>query len=167
MEEEICINCKQDNGVNTRTYCKFCGEALCKNIWELNHNKDTYIIVSTKIIKNEFEDFSLPPEYNTINHDTNKYKFVCYKTIIFFENDVIKFYVKDLDKPLCINFYDVFILKIEQNIYFKNYSFLTIILHNKTAIQIDRNNINLKLFDILNKFLDMKTVSKPDIIVKT
>jgi hypothetical protein len=162
MEEEICMNCKQDNNINILTHCKFCGEPLCKNIWEIPHNTDTTVIIKKNVIKKEFEDFALPPDYE--NCEGFNYKFLCYKTQIYFRSDIIKLHVKNLHKPLYIKFNDIIHLKLEQHTKFHNYSSLTITLLNNNIIHIHRNNVNLKLFQVLNKFLDFKDVL-PTIIV--
>ena len=165
MEEEICIKCNKYNDNNINTHCKFCNEPLCKNIWEIKHDISTTIILKMNFIIEDFENFCLPPDYDNNTYKT-KYKFYCYKTKIFFDKKKLCFCIKDLYKPLYIKFKDIYSFEIKQKKYFYNYCSMIIKL-NSIIIEIYENNINLLLFNILDKFLNTKTVSKPDIIVKT
>ena len=49
-------------------------------------------------------------------------------------------------------------MKINIHPLFQHYCSLNLILMNKTEIKIYRNNVNLKLFEVLDKFLETKDV---------
>jgi len=153
MEEEICMSCNKDNGVNNRTNCKYCGEPLCKNKWEFKHIVKTSLELESQFIIKEFEHCALPPGYELSGF---RYQFECFKTTIDFEKEIIKFFVDNLNKALFIHFSDVYQMRLSRHPNFRHYSSLILILDNKTKIDINRNNINSKLFEVLDKFLETK-----------
>jgi len=150
MEDEICMNCERDNGVTNESKCKYCGDPLCRNIWKFKHGINTTLKVNTTN-KNEFESFiTFDDEY--------KYTFSCCSTEINFGEETIKFHIKNLKKPIFIIFDSVARMKINRHPQFYHYCSLNLILMNKTEIKIYRNNVNLKLFEVLDKFLETKDV---------
>ena len=151
MEDEICMSCDRDNGVTNNSHCKYCGDPLCRNIWQFNHIVNTTIKVKMNKDKKHFEPFRT---YS----DNYKYTFSCYSTEVNFEEESIKFYIKDLIKPIFIIFDQVARMKINRHPTFHHYCSLNLILTNKSEIKIYRNNVNLKLFEVLDKFLETKDV---------
>ena len=114
MEDEICMICERDNGVTNNSHCKYCGDALCRNIWKFNHGINTTIKVKIHKDQKHFEPF------RTFDDDY-KYTFSCYSTQINFEEESIKFYIKDLIKPIFIMFDQVARMKINRHPNFHHY----------------------------------------------
>jgi len=159
MEDEICINCKADNGVTHKTNCKYCGSPLCKNIWEFKHAVNTTIELSTNLFWKQFDKYSIKEEdldIELIDSKTNHYRLSCLKTRIDFEELKISFQIKDLEKPIIIKFDDVDEMSLSRHPYFHHYCSLILILTNSTRVKIYRNNVNLELFEVLDKFLETK-----------
>lgn len=154
MEDEICMSCERDNGLTNNSHCKYCGDPLCRNIWIFNHNAKTTIKVKTTKDKKHFELFSIGDD---------SYNFSCYSTEVNFQEESIKFYIEDLIKPIFIIFDQVDRMKINRHPNFYHYCSLDLILTNKSEIKIYRNNVNLKLFEVLDKFLETKEVVQFDV----
>lgn len=151
MEDEICMSCKKDNGITNNSHCKYCGYPLCRNIWNFTHNMNTTVKVKMDKDKIHFEPFkTFDDEY--------KYTFSCSSTEVNFQEESIKFYMKDLIKPIFIMFDQVNKMKLSIHPKFYHYCSLDLTLTNKSKVKIYRNNVNLKLFEILDKFLETKEV---------
>ena len=154
MEDEICMSCESDNGITNNLHCKYCGDPLCRNIWIFNHIVNTPIKIKTNKNKTCFEAFKV---------SDNTYNFSCYSTEVNFQEESIKFHIKGLVKPIFIIFDQVKRMRINRHPYFHHYCSLNLLLTNKSEIKIYRNNINLKLFEVLDKFLETKEVIQFDV----
>ena len=156
MEDEICMSCKKDNGVNSHSHCKYCSKPLCKKSWCYKHTVNTPLVVNISTKIDQFKHCEIKKQ----NSNNLSYKFSCYKTVIDFDKEVIKFFVEELKKPLIVHFLDVDKMIKAAHPNFNHYCSLSLKLLNNVKIDIARNNININVFDVLDKFLETTYIIK-------
>ena len=151
--EDVCFECNKDNGIQSSTHCKYCNEPLIKNKWLIEIGSYSELIVSGTTPINIFEKFNMDDEtYVGINR-AYTYNFMFNKFNINFENERLVFKVKELPKPLIINFDSILDYEIS---YSKSrlMAVMTIILKNNLVVGIGYNTYNEKLYKIFKRIIN-------------
>jgi len=148
LEEDVCMKCNQNNGVNSKNYCIYCGHPLCKNTWYT----DLYGVMNVTLIRQEiYKDFG-----NFFKGCKDKkyiYNFECTKVGIDYEKECVMFFVKDLKKPISLRFERVHKLTLGTSDTFINFGWLNLKLINEDIIKLSNNTYNPELFKVLNKII--------------
>jgi hypothetical protein len=154
LEEDVCVGCNKNNGVNSGIRCKYCNDAMCKNLWTIEGSGNTEFVISTHTFYKHFEDFKID-SYVLSGKRSYVYKFIFKKFEIDFEKEKIIFYVDNLPKPLIIKFNDLYTYKLQTSQLGITHS-LVIILNNLCIIGIGFNAYNSKIYKIFNKMFITK-----------
>ena len=86
LSRDLCVTCNTDNGINSAAQCKFCNELMCKNIWKLNLDSPTHLILSGNSLYHCFKKFLLK-EYEIKDEKAFIYKFLFKEVNIDFEKE--------------------------------------------------------------------------------
>ena len=148
LEEDVCVKCGKDNGINSKNCCKYCGYAMCKNVWSTNLNST---MIVTIIRTNEYKDFI--NFFKGMEDDKFVYEFKCNKVGIDYNNEGVMFYVNDLPKPIVVRFERVHKLFLGTQDIFPNYSWLNIKLVDTDFVKLSNNTYNEEIFNALNKII--------------
>lgn len=152
--QDLCISCNVDNGINSSTNCKFCSEPLCKNKWKLELETYTNFIISGSNKLDCFENF-LVEEYTVKDKKSFMYKFSFKKFDINFKKESLNFWVIGLNKPIIIRFASI-------TKYYFNSNDMTgkkgimLFINNTQVVYIGYNSYILKLFNVLNKWVNLE-----------
>ena len=151
--EDVCVDCSQDNGINSGKNCKFCNERLCKNSWKLELKTMSKLVISTTNQYNCFNKFLVNDKYSVGGKQGFMYDFPFNKIYIDFEKEVIMLKISNLEKPLIIRFESImkYNLKKHKN---NNHHMLTIYLKNMLVMSIGYNEYNSKIFKIFSKWVE-------------
>lgn len=147
LKQDLCVNCNIDNGINSATQCKFCNKLMCKNIWKLNLDSPTHLILSGNSLYDCFKKF-LIKEYIINNKNAFMYKFLFKEVNIDFEKEKIYFKVENLERPIIIKFKSIIKSDLKDNL-------LTIYLE-QMVVGIECNYYNSKIYNVLMNFIDFK-----------
>ena len=83
LEEDVCMKCNKNNGVNSKNHCMYCGYPMCKNTWYT----DLYGIMNITLIRNQkYKYFS--KFYKGCEDKKYIYNFECNKVGIDYEKEL-------------------------------------------------------------------------------
>tara|TARA_B100000575_G_C22629410_1_gene389383 strand:- start:24 stop:476 length:453 start_codon:yes stop_codon:yes gene_type:complete len=145
LSQDLCVTCNTDNGINSSKQCKFCNGLMCKNIWKLNFESSTDLVLSGNSLYNCFQNF-LVKEHIIDNKKAFMYRF-SFKTVnIDFEKEKIYFKVDNLQNPIIIRFNSIIKYDLTSNL-------LTIYLGNM-VLGIGCNSFNSKIYNVLSHYIN-------------